>query len=386
LGDLLESIYRKLDSLPELKFYFSKDGQKFYDDWYDKKYEQTRNEARPGLQAAMAKMPGQAARLIGVLHVLNGVSTQPAEVKQEISLETVRAGCHLAQFYLGQVTVLQGDGDALHGELTPILKSLLEKVNELGSLTARQAQSAISGLRSSTSDKVRQHFKELAAMDLANVQGAGSRLALTSKVLTSADEILASADEILASADEVLINPQPPKTLIYQEVEQTNQPTADSADAVQIFDADIQPPNIGSDLDVAEVSVEESEISEKTSALSALAKSEPETLIQQEKKGADKSSALSSAVDKSSALSSNVDDSSTKPSAAKKPNPRIFELGDRVVIKDVGGRYQGVRGVITEIRPHSTHTGLMVKFDKEVAFSQQCEFIAGDLMYLAPRQ
>jgi hypothetical protein len=48
LGGLLESIYRKLDSLPELEFYFSKDGQNFYDDWYDKKYEQTRNETKPG--------------------------------------------------------------------------------------------------------------------------------------------------------------------------------------------------------------------------------------------------------------------------------------------------------------------------------------------------
>jgi hypothetical protein len=149
LGDLLESIYRKLDSLPELEFYFSKEGQKFYDDWYDKRYEQTRNETKPGLKAAMAKMPGQAARLIGVLHVLNGVSSQTPEVQEEISLTTVRAGCHLAQFYLGQVTMLQGDGDALHGELTPVLKSLLEKVNELGSLTARQAQSAVWGLRSS---------------------------------------------------------------------------------------------------------------------------------------------------------------------------------------------------------------------------------------------
>src|SRR4028118_1790707 len=97
LGGLLESTYRKLDSLPALEFYFSKDGQNFYDDWYDKRYEQTRNETKPGLRAAMAKMPGQAARLIGVLHVLKGVSTQPAEVQQEIPLETVRAGCHLAQ-------------------------------------------------------------------------------------------------------------------------------------------------------------------------------------------------------------------------------------------------------------------------------------------------
>ncbi|NQE38197.1 DUF3854 domain-containing protein [Microcoleus asticus] len=69
-------------------------------------------------------------------------------------------------------------------------------------------------------------------------------------------------------------------------------------------------------------------------------------------------------------------------STPKKPTPRILEVGDRVVVKDVGGLYQGVRGVITDIRPYSTHTGLVVKFDKEVSFCQQHEFIAGDLMKL----
>ena len=322
LGDLLETIYRKLDSLPELEFYFSKDGQNFYDDWFDKTYEKMRHETKPGLKAAMAKMPGQAARLIGVLHVLNGVSSQPAEVQEEISLATVRAGCDLAQFYLGQVTMLQSDGD-FHGELTPVLKSLLQKVNELGSLTARQAQSAVWGLRSTASGKIRQFFKELALMDLADVQGAGSRLTLISKVLTSADEVLMNSSKhsqsqnlentgvleksnskVLMSADEVLMNPQQVETFIYQEVEEINQPTADGADAIQNFDAETQALNLECDTDTV---VEEPEISENTSAPSALSISESETPAQQEKKGAEESSALSSAVEESSALSSAVE-------------------------------------------------------------------------------
>jgi hypothetical protein len=382
LGDLLESIYRKLDSLPELEFYFSKEGQKFYDDWYDKRYEQTRNETKPGLKAAMAKMPGQAARLIGVLHVLNGVSSQPPEVQEEISLATVRAGCHLAQFYLGQVTMLQGEGDALHGELTPVLKSLLEKVNELGSLTARQAQSAVWGLRSSTSDKIRQLFKELAAMDLADVQGAGSRLTLTSKVLRTGDEVLMqpqkhqqtpnlnnagvlqkSNSKVLRTADEVLMNPKQAETSIYQEVQEINQSTADVFDAVQIFDTNTQPLNLEPDTDAVEVSVEESEISEKTSAPSALAKSEPETLTQQEKKGAEESSALSSAVEESSALSS------AKTNAGKKH--RTFEVGDRVVIAEVGSMHQGQHGEVVSVRYGSRETDYIVKLDKQSRGSKQ---------------
>ena len=369
LGTLLESIYRKLDSLPALEFYFSKDGQKFYDDWYDKRYEQTRNETKPGLRAAMAKMPGQAARLIGVLHVLKGVSGQPAEVQQEIPLETVRAGCHLAQFYLGQVTVLQGDGDALHGELTPVLKSLLEKVNELGKLTATQAKKAVWGLRAIEPDKIRQYFDELAAMDLVDVQGAGSRLTLVSKVLRN-------NDQLLMNNSKVLMDSQQHQTLTYQEVEEINPQTVDAVDEIQTFDAD-------TDTDADTGSVEELE---KTSTPSTLAKFEPEKLTQQASIGVEESSTLSSTVEDSSTLSSTVEENPPKTTAAKKPTPRILEKGDQVLVKDVGGRFSGVRGVITAIRPYSTHTGLLVKFDKEVSFSQQHEFIAGDLMYLSPGQ
>ena len=52
------------------------------------------------------------------------------------------------------------------------------------------------------------------------------------------------------------------------------------------------------------------------------------------------------------------------------------------MVDDVGGLYHGVRGVIVEIRSYSYRTGLLVKFDKDVSFCQQFEFIAGDLMYL----
>jgi len=393
LGHLLESIYRKLDSLPELEFYFSKEGQKFYDDWYDKRYEQTRNETKPGLKAAMAKMPGQAARLIGVLHVLNGVSSQPPEVQEEISLTTVRAGCHLAQFYLGQVTLLQGDGDALDGELTPVLKSLLEKVNELGKLTATQAKKAVWGLRKIAPEKIRQYFDELAAMDLAQVQGAGSRLTLISKALRTVDEMLInpqqhhqnqnpdnarvpekSNSEVSRTVDEVLMDSQQAKTYIYQEVQEITHQTVDVVDAVQNFNTDTQPLNLEPDTDAVEVSVEESEISEKTSTPSTLAKIEPETLVQQEKIGIDESSTLPSTVEESSTLSS------TKTNGGKKH--RTFELGDRVVVKDVGGIYQGAKGHVVDILYSRAGSSYLVKFDKPIKNIPQIEVKASDLMKL----
>ncbi|MEG4293698.1 DUF3987 domain-containing protein, partial [Microcoleus sp. D2B6] len=299
LGGLLESIYRKLDSLPELKFYFSKDGQNFYDDWYDKRYEQTRNETKPGLKAAMAKMPGQAARLIGVLHVLNGVSSQPAEVKEEISLTTVRAGCHLAQFYLGQVTILQGDGDALHGELTPILKSLLEKVNDKGELNATQAKSAVWGLRTSKPEEIRQYFNELAAMDLAEVQGSGSRLTLKSN-LRNVEENLRNVEENLRNVEENLRGSKRPQAHIYQETQKINLQTHDVIEAISL-----------SDTDAVEKSVDEFSDSEKTSSSSSFAGIEPENPLQQGTRGLEESSSFSSNSSSFSSNSSSLEESSS---------------------------------------------------------------------------
>jgi hypothetical protein len=193
-----------------------------------------------------------------------------------------------------------------------------------------------------------------------------------------------SNSKVLRTADEVLMNPQQAETSIYQEVQEINQPTADVFDAVQIFNTDTQPLNLEPDTDAVEVSVEESEISEKTSAPSALAKSEPETLIQQETKGAEESSALSSAVEESSALSSAVEESSalslTKTNAGKKH--RTFELGDRVVVKDVGGIYQGARGHVVDILKSRAGTSYLVKFDKPIKNIPQIKVKASDLMKL----
>lgn len=205
LGELLESIYRKILDLPALKLRFDKQGQTYFDDWHDEKDEQKRAETKPGLQAAIAKMPGQAVRLIGLLHVLWEIAEGNQEVRATVPLEIVKSGCNLAEFYLGQVTKLQSDGEV--PEPTPIFTALLEKANEVGSLTASQAKKAIWCLRKSTPDKIRQLFQELAQMGLAAIEGAGCKLKLVSKQLRGFLEIPVTTESI----------PQQPETLTNSE-------------------------------------------------------------------------------------------------------------------------------------------------------------------------
>ncbi len=61
---------------------------------------------------------------------------------------------------------------------------------------------------------------------------------------------------------------------------------------------------------------------------------------------------------------------------------RTFEVGDQVVVKDVGGIYQGARGKIVDILYSRTGTSYLVRFDKLIRNTQQIECEGFDLMKL----
>jgi hypothetical protein len=69
-------------------------------------------------------------------------------------------------------------------------------------------------------------------------------------------------------------------------------------------------------------------------------------------------------------------------SAAIPKAPKTFEVGDRVVIKDVGGIYQGTRGQIVDTWHSRAGCTYLVKFDKPVRNVQQLEVKPSDLMKL----
>lgn len=71
-----------------------------------------------------------------------------------------------------------------------------------------------------------------------------------------------------------------------------------------------------------------------------------------------------------------------KSTATSAKNPRTFEIGDRVVVKDVGGIYQGARGEVVDNIYSCAGTSYLVRFDKPVKNLRQVEFEAFDLMKL----
>jgi len=176
-------------------------------------------------------MPGQAVRLIGLLHVLWEIAEGNNEVRATVPLEIVKAGCDLAEFYLGQVTKLQSDGEV--PEPTPIFTALLQKTKEVGSLTASQAKKAIWCLRKTTPDKIRQIFQELAQMGLASIEGAGCKLKLVSKELRDFLKMPASTESL----------PQPLESLTNSEESVPDRPAVDRSEGMGFdgCDRDNQP-------------------------------------------------------------------------------------------------------------------------------------------------
>lgn len=385
LDELLTDIYEKIDALPALKLRFDKQGQTYFDDWHDEKDEQKRAETRPGLQAAIAKMPGQAVRLIGLLHILWEVASGSAEVPEEIPFSIVKSGCKLADFYLGQVTLLQGDGDALNGELTPVLKGLLDKVNERGSLTATEAKKTIWGFRKVEPAKIRQYFNELAGMDLAVVLGSGSRLTLTPKI-SSVDEhqqlqnpISVRVPDISTSkelriVDEVLMRYQQPESFIQQGIRDIKYQTVDGVDEISTAEINIQSPKVELKADASKLSADIRDIGINTSISSTDGSQIP---AQQE----------CAAVDEILPPASTVEDSSTGSTSElhTAPKPEI-KIGDRVVIAwSDNPRYRGVTGEVTDfcfgIRGEKE---FCVHFDKKISNILHDYFPATDVMREAP--
>ncbi len=268
LDELLADIYEKIDALPVLTLHFEKLGQTYFDDWHDEKDEQKLAETRPGLQAAIAKMPGQAVRLIGLLHILWEVASGSAEVPEEIPLAIVKSGCKLADFYLGQVTILQGDGDIEDGELAPTLRKLLDKVADLKTLTASQARRTIRDLRKTDASEVRQLFLELKMMGLAETQGKGSQLALVSKELTNSEELQKqhkpySVDVLedsslkeLTTVDKKLTNSQWSQTNAESGLQDTKSPTVDKVDTFETLDSNTPPPQTAEPIDIPDLNGE----------------------------------------------------------------------------------------------------------------------------------
>jgi len=290
-----------------------------------------------------------------------------------------------AEFYLGQVTILQGDGDVENGELAPTLRKLLEKVADLKTLTASEAKRAIRDIRKTDANKVWQLFVELKAMGLAEIEGTGSRLILIPKKLTTSEELPKlhqpySMDVVennlskeLTTVDKKLTNNQWGKTIEGKGLQDIKHQKVDRVDTIETFEESAPLPQTAEPIEIPDLSSENPKMIKDVVNLSTVG---TENLSPYEIKGIDTPSILG--VNSSENVNSSPQEPITNQTGKSKPE---IKVGDRVVIaRSDSPKYRGVRG---EVRAECHGRGgkeFMVCFDKKIQNILQDYFPAADVM------
>jgi hypothetical protein len=169
----------------------------------------------------------------------------------------------------------------------------------------------------------------------------------------------------------VLTDLQQTESITEQEFQGIDSQSADSADTFGATKTTSPPSKVESGLDTKKSSADKKGSFDEIVSTSAL---DTENLVQQGNASADDLSAVHQHL-------SAVDESLPKPAGGSKA-PRTFEIGQRVVVKDVGGIYQGAKGHIVDILYSRAGSSYLVKFDKLIRNTQQIQCEASDLMKL----
>jgi hypothetical protein len=170
----------------------------------------------------------------------------------------------------------------------------------------------------------------------------------------------------------VLTDLQQTESITEQEFQGIDSQSADSADTFGATKTTSQPSKVESGLDTKKSSADKKGSFDEIVSTSAL---DTENLVQQGNASADDLSAVNQHL-------SAVDESLPAKPATGSKAPRTFEIGQRVVVKDVGGIYQGAKGHVVDILYSRAGSSYLVKFDKRIKNISQIEVKASDLMKL----
>ncbi len=179
LKELLRSLYRRLELLPERDYLLSHEAKVLFQGFNHVIVELDKEEPHFGMGLVYAKIESYAARLALWLHIVNAVVRDevPGPV---ISGETMQAAIELASFYLWQHKLIHAHNSPSQKLEGILLKAqtCAEKLWAKGkALTASFAKSRINRLKSWAVDKIRDRvFKVLAAGGFGRTEGEGENM------------------------------------------------------------------------------------------------------------------------------------------------------------------------------------------------------------------
>ncbi|MEG4419021.1 DUF3987 domain-containing protein [Microcoleus sp. LAD1_D5] len=343
-NSLLYFLHKSITSLK--KWYeLGEDAKKLFVDYYNHCQRVKFDHPNQGMRAMFGKAAEKVGRVATILHCIHATHLG-IEVSPKIPVTQVAAAIKWVEYTTQQALSINLEvcsPDALESNLVRII-SLAERKG--GTVTGRDVLLSFDSKYRPTSQKIREWFGELEEMKYGEVTQKRSSIRFSLTSTSTPSTVAQDVDAVsITSVDDTLHTVSTPSTLMDKKHKIIGNSVEECGGSVEV---NIHTSKTISDIGLS-LSVEDVEVFRP-----CLETSQP----------------------------SNPSHTTTPSTATSAKKPRTFEIGDRVVVKDVGGIYQGARGEVVDNIYSRAGTSYLVRFDKPVKNLRQSEFEASDLMKL----
>jgi hypothetical protein len=334
LTPMLSALYAKIDALPALKMELSPDAKRLFTAFYNAMEDRRVVELKQGIRAMVGKMPEKVGKMAAIIYALT-CAFNGAEVSSLIPKAAVEAAIKFVKFSSDQIASLYAEFSDRQALAPSLAKIVLLAERKGGTVSIREAQlMGFSSKQRPSSQQVREWFGELEAMKYGKVTAVKKTTFFTLPTPT--------VPTVASSPDTERIEGVYSSDSSFPTVPTVNETTVGNCrntvgkgflqlESLPSKDLELTVGTVGTD----------SPLSEKS-----------ENLL------------LSSP---------------TPEHAPPTKKHKTFEAGDRVVIKDVGGRYAMTKGTVIKVLDNQE---CVVEYDKAVAFCEFGDWPASELMKL----
>ncbi|WP_333320030.1 DUF3987 domain-containing protein [Microcoleus sp. D3_18a_C4] len=347
INPMLQALYERVDAIPMMQFELDEEARKLFVDYYNHCQRLRLNHPKQGMRAMLGKAAEKVGRVATILHCIHAAH-MGIEVSSKIPASQIAAAIKWVEYTTQQalsINIEVSSPDALESNLAKII-SLAERKG--GTVTARDVLLTFDSKYRPTPQTVRDWFGELTTMKYGEVtqEGRSIRFSLCE---TSTSSTLSQNSYGARIAD------------VEDRLHTVSTSSTSSGQKHQVSDVNVDERggNVEDNIHTLESSLGKG-FNSNVEDVDVFTPS-PKT-------------------SQSSMMSCTTE--TAKPTATSAKKPRTFEIGDRVVVKDVGGLYQGARGEVVDNIYSRAGTSYLVRFDKPVRNVRQGEFEPSDLMKL----
>ncbi|MEG5032806.1 DUF3987 domain-containing protein [Microcoleus sp. AT3-D2] len=347
INPMLQALYENVDTIPMMQFELDEEARKLFVDYYNHCQRLRLNHPKQGMRAMLGKAAEKVGRVATILHCIYAAH-MGIEVSPKIPASQVAAAIKWVEYTTQQalsINIEASSPDALESNLAKII-SLAERNG--GAVSVREVSKTFNGKHRKSNQEIQEWFTELVTMNYGEVTSKGRSILFSLTYVSPMSPMGYKLDTASVTDGDTPVPTMSPIPPLSDTVSPSSQSNGDNWGHI----GDTPVPNsktmpsieLSSNGDIGDTFTP----SPKTS--------------------------------QSSMMSCTTE--TAKPAATSTKKPKTFEIGQRVVVKDVGGIYQGARGEIVDTLYGRSGASYLVKFDKPIKNIRQSEFEGSDLMKL----